>query len=111
MPAANDVDTVARPGPSMVPQAREIDLADLATKLPPGRDLTLTVEGNSLAFPMPPLAAAILRRIDGRRTLEAIHADLATANPNLDWDAFAAQYGLLHAALNGLGKLFLRAGG
>ncbi|MDP6787645.1 MAG: methyltransferase [Rhodospirillales bacterium] len=80
---------------------------DLAAGIKPGRALTATIDGVSLRFPLPPLARAMVERIDGTRSLADIHAQLLEANPDLERDAFMDQFARLYAALNGLGKLYL----
>ncbi|MDJ0943834.1 MAG: class I SAM-dependent methyltransferase [Kiloniellales bacterium] len=74
------------------------------------RDLTLKAEfdGLALRFPLPRLAPAILQRIDGRRSLAAIHDALQGLDRGLDWPAFLAQFRETFAALNGINRLFLR---
>ncbi len=74
------------------------------------RDLTLKAEfdGLALRFALPRLAPAILQRIDGCRTLGAIHDELRGLDASLDWAAFLAQFRELFAALNGVNRMFLR---
>jgi SAM-dependent methyltransferase len=69
--------------------------------------LTADADGLKIRFPLPRLAPAILARIDGRRTLAEIHADLQLANPSLDREPFRLAFESLYAALNGLNKLVL----
>jgi len=73
----------------------------------PGAALSATIDGVGLRFPLPPLAQAMVERIDGTRSLADIHASLLGANPDLEREAFMDQFARLHAALNGLGKLYL----
>ena len=65
-----------------VPVARELSGADLAAAIRPDGVLPFVFNGLSVPVPMPKLAAAILRRIDGVRTVSeighAVGADPAT---------------------------------
>jgi SAM-dependent methyltransferase len=70
--------------------------------------LSLGIDGITLRFPLPPLAAAVAAQIDGRRPLREIHAAVAAKAGPLDWAAFSRQFAALYAALHGTGKLFLR---
>ncbi|MSO77418.1 MAG: class I SAM-dependent methyltransferase [Alphaproteobacteria bacterium] len=70
--------------------------------------VTADLDGVKLTLPLPRLAAAIVARIDGRRSLAVIHADLQSANPRLGWDIFKAEFDALYAALNAINELLLR---
>ena len=91
-----------------VPVWREAADSALAKAIRPGGALTANRDGVGLRFPLPPLAGAILARIDGHRSIAAIRAEVMAANPSLPEDAFAQQFAQTFAALNGIGKLFLR---
>ena len=91
-----------------VPRLRLRDGEDLVAALAPGAALRATVDGIRFRFPMPPLARAIVERIDGTRPLAAIHDELRVANPRLERARFMEQFRALYAGLNGLGKLHLR---
>ncbi|HZS85454.1 MAG TPA: class I SAM-dependent methyltransferase [Stellaceae bacterium] len=104
-------DSVARPDePGTVPVLRDIDGGALARGMPAGGALDAEFGGVPVSFPLPPLAAAILARCDGRRSLEEIRAALP-GRP--DWPAFKAQFDALYAVMNGVNRLLLRcpAGG
>ena len=90
-----------------VPHLRPAEVEAIAGRMRPGLALTATIDGVSLRFPLPPLARAMVERIDGERSLADIHAELATVNWNLTQKQFMDQFGRLHAVLNGLGKLYL----
>ncbi|MDH5748406.1 MAG: class I SAM-dependent methyltransferase [Rhodospirillales bacterium] len=92
----------------LAPVLKGGDAAGLAARIKPGAALTATLDGIKVRFAMPPLAQAMIIRMDGVRTLGHIYNELATINPNLDRDEFLAQYRVLYAALNGLGQLYLR---
>ena len=105
-----EADAVARPDlASAVPVLRDIDGPDLARRIKPGQGLKAELPGLTGRLPLPPLAGAMLARIDGRRDLAALRAELAEARGGaLGWTAFKVQFDQLYATLNGLGKLYLR---
>lgn len=108
--AVKSANPVTPPDPTdrlVVPVLRDLDGAALAQQCRPGIAITANRDGVSLQRPLPDLAGPILGRIDGRRTLAEIHADLSRAERGLEWDAFAGQFKALSAALNGIGKLYL----
>lgn len=86
------------------------DAADAAIgqSLRPGGALTANRDGIAFRFPLPPLAGAILTRVNGQRPIAAIREDVMAANPSLSQAAFTAQFAQTFVALNGIGKLFLR---
>ena len=100
---------IARHGePEAVPILAGIEPRRLAESLNRERLLKAELDGLTLRFPVPPLASALVLRIDGRTSLAAIHAALAAQNPDLDWDRFMAQFDALYAALNGINALWIR---
>jgi hypothetical protein len=93
----------------MVPVMRDGSGEGMSRNLKPGGALTARADGLEARFALPRLAGPILARIDGRRTLRAIHADVATAEGGpLDWPAFRHEFARLYAVLNGVNKMFLR---
>ena len=106
---SNRADTVARAEtPAAVPVAREIPGPDLARALVKGPAIKAEMDGLSLSFALPRLAAPILARVDGRASLGEIHASLQALDSGLDWNAFKVQFNRLYAVLNGLNHLLLR---
>ena len=100
---------VARPdGPDVVPVLRDLDGAAIAKGLPPGGALEADLMGAVIPLPLPRLAGPILARVDGKTTLGDIHKAVAEKAGDLSWDAFMVQFGQLFAALNGVGKMYLR---
>ncbi|MBI4184810.1 MAG: class I SAM-dependent methyltransferase [Proteobacteria bacterium] len=92
-----------------IPIYRDEETATEARKLRPGGAVRAVRNGLRLSFALPPLASAILARIDGRRTLGEIRKALAeSAPPGPDRRTFLRQFRDLFAALNGLNMLFLR---
>jgi SAM-dependent methyltransferase len=99
-------ETVARlDGEECVPVLREVDGAALAARMKPGERLVADLGGFRATFALPPLAPAILARIDGRAPLGEIRASLATAPSP---EAFAADFAALYRVMNGLNRLLLR---
>ncbi len=114
VPAARGPAAVARAdSPAAVPVLRDADGPAMARSLRGGGRVKAEVEGVKVTFELPPLAAAILARIDGRRSLGAIQAELAAAAPRggLDWLAFKGAFDRLYAAFNALNVMFIRRPG
>ncbi len=86
--------------PACVPVARETPMGAFADRIRP--DGTLPAQFNALTvmLPLPRLAAAILRRVDGVRTLAQIAEPFAAAAFDRAWDE-------TYLALNGLNRLLL----
>jgi SAM-dependent methyltransferase len=106
VPVARCGETRAQPeGPETVPVLRDIDGAALARGMSAGGALDADFGGVTLSFPLPPLAAAILARCDGARSLEAIR--VALPGPP-DWPAFKAHFDALYAVMNGVNRMLLR---
>jgi hypothetical protein len=97
----------------MIPILRAGDGAELARNLKPGGALTARAQGVEARFALPRLAGPILARIDGRRTLEQIHAALVADGTRLPWDGFKDEFDRLFAVFNAVNRMFLRrdAGG
>ncbi len=102
------VETRARPdSAAAVPLLRELDGPALAKSVAGDLVLKANFDGLALSFALPRLAPAILARVDGRASLGEIHAALRTADPQLDWERFKAQFDQLYAALNGVNRLLI----
>lgn len=102
---------VALPRPDTldaVPVPANVELAQLAKNIGGSGVIAATVDGLPFRMPVPRLTAAILARIDARRSLREIHAQLAAQDPRLSETAFLQQFQLLFANLHALGKLMLR---
>jgi SAM-dependent methyltransferase len=93
--------------PAAVPVLREIDGATLAKGIPADGVIRMAFDDLRLPVPMPRLAAAILSRIDGRRSIGAIGEALA-AN-GIGQDAFRRDFAALRAALEPFNRLLLAA--
>ena len=72
------------------------------------RVLKAKIDGIEVKFPLPAMAAPILSRIDGRRSIAEIQRDLARsgAGPR-DMTAFRADFDRVYAVFNKLNRLFL----
>ena len=108
--ADNLRNTLAAPdSPDAIPVMRDDDGPALGAQMKPGMSLTLRIDGTKLSLPLPDLAADILARVDGRRTLSEIHAALAAGpKPGLTWEVFKPQFDRLYASLYGLSRMFIR---
>ena len=99
---------VASPGDAtMVPVLRAG--SDNWTKgLADARVLKAKIDGIEVRFPLPAMAAPILSRIDGRRSIAEIQQDLAQsgAGPR-DMAAFRPDFERVYAVFNKLNRLFL----
>ncbi len=90
--------------PAAVPVMREMGGADLAKHIRPDGTLPFLFDGLRVPVPLPPLAAAILRLIDGHRSVAAIGAELAGRTAP---DAFARSWRDTYAPLNALNRVLL----
>jgi hypothetical protein len=76
----------------------------MARGLASSRHFTADLESLSIRFRLGNLAPAIVSRIDGKRSLDAIHADLSSTPGR---EAFDTAFAELYAALNGVNVLLL----
>lgn len=100
--------TLAESGPDMIPQMTKNSGPELARALAASLTLRVEVGGITLQQPLPRLAPALLQRIDGRRTLAQIFAEVAAGNAALEPAALRADWDQLYAALAGFNLLLLR---
>lgn len=105
--AGNPLRPLTADEPTAVPVLRDTDAGALSRAMGRGASLTADVDGNLFRKPMPALAAAIVSRIDGGRSLHAIFEDLQSVDQGLTWNRFAADARIVIEGLNGLGKLYL----
>jgi SAM-dependent methyltransferase len=97
--------TVALPdhrNPQAVPVARELPMAELAERIRGDGMLPWQFDALRIDVPLPPLAPAILKRIDGTRTVSQIASAFPAAGFAKAWDQ-------LYGALNALNRLLIRA--
>ncbi len=93
--------------PDAVPIARELPGGEIAKGIQPDGTITLLLDGLRLPLALPPLAAAILRLIDGQRTVGAIAATLAERGTGAD--AFARAWRATFTTLERVNRLLLAA--
>jgi SAM-dependent methyltransferase len=96
-------ETAARFSPESVPVLREVDGATLARGFKPGTNMSAELGGVRVSLPLPPLAGAILERVDGKRSFAEIEAALPQPKD------FLAQAEALYRVMNGLNRMLLRA--
>ncbi|MDP9195599.1 MAG: class I SAM-dependent methyltransferase [Pseudomonadota bacterium] len=94
--------------PDLAPVPKRINPAQVAAGLKPGAGLTVELGGNKTTLPLPPLAAAILGRIDGKRSWNDIHSQMEKEGIRVAMDAFWSQARELYEKLNGVNMLLLR---
>ena len=90
-----------------VPVLREVSGPELAAGIGPDGTITVVFEGLRRPIALPPLAPAILRLVDGRRTVGEIGAALAENGTSPE--AFARAWRATYAALEGINRLLLAA--
>ncbi len=90
--------------PAAVPVMREMPGAELARHIRPDGTLPFLFDGLPVPFALPPLASAILKLVDGERTVggiaEALSGRVAPA-------AFAKAWAATYATLSSLNRLLL----
>ena len=97
--AVRTADTPAPPDgadPSRTPVMREMSGVELAKHILPNGTVPFLFDGLRVPVTLPPLAAAILRLIDGRRTVAGIGAELSVP-PDVFARAWRETYGTLSA--------------
>lgn len=91
---------------------RGLEAVALARSLKAGGILRADIGGAAFRAPLPPLATAIVLRIDGVRTVAEIRESIAAAGIAVPNPAgFAEQVRTLFAALNGINRLLVRRAG
>ena len=90
--------------PAAVPVMREMPGAELAKHIRPDGTLPFLFDGLRVPVPLPPLAAALLKLVDGERSVGAIGAALAGRVPPA---AFNKAWRDTYAALSALNRLLL----
>jgi SAM-dependent methyltransferase len=93
--------------PDAIPVGREMPAEELARHIQPDRTLPMLFDGLRAPVPLPPLAGAILRRIDGVRRVGEIAADLAARGT--DAAAFDRAWRATFTALERVNRILLAA--
>ncbi|WP_366653832.1 class I SAM-dependent methyltransferase [Fodinicurvata sp. EGI_FJ10296] len=102
----------ARPTGDMVPVLKDNDGKEIAKATRPGTPLGITIAGLRLSVSIPALGPAILSRIDGMRTIDALFDDIAASRGGrLDRDTFDRDMAAVVDGFAGIGRLHLRAAG
>jgi SAM-dependent methyltransferase len=91
--------------PAAVPIAREMPADEMAKHIRPDGTLPFLFDGLRVPIPLPPLAAAILRLVDGIRSVADIEAALATRGT--DPASFARAWRATFARLSRVNRLLL----
>jgi len=103
---ANTADTVARPDDAKaIPVMRDVPAPAIARAIGSGGKITVDAGGMKIEAALPPLAAAMLRALDGKRTLDQIRRAL---DPVPDPAAFQEQFAQVYRVLNGFNQMYLR---
>ena len=90
-----------------VPVLREVTGDVLAKAIRPDGTLSIGLDGLHIPVALPPLAAAILRQVDGKRSVGDIAAILAAGG--IGADAFGRAWRATYSALEGVNRLLLAA--
>jgi hypothetical protein len=93
--------------PDVVPVLRELVGADLADGIRPDGTLTMVFDGLHRQLALPPQAPAILRLVDGRRSVGEIAATLA--GRGIGADVFERAWRATFTVLQGVNRLLLAA--
>ena len=89
---------------------RGLDPLAVAKGLKPGGALKADIDGAAYRAPLPPLTAAIVSRIDGRRSVGAIRDAIAGTGIAVP-DSFAAQVRQVFEAFHGINRMLVRQAG
>lgn len=99
---------IAKPSdPDLIPLFKTEEAAAFGADTRVKGGYSATMYGMTFRFPMPRFAAAILNRIDGKRSIADIRTELQDVNPDMSDAAFAAEFAKVYGPLNGMGNLFL----
>lgn len=96
---------MAQPDAAAIPLLREADGPALARLVKDGR-ITVRSDGLEMSFALPRLAAAILSRIDGRRSIAEIGQVLAS-EAGVRPAAFDKDFAALYKVMTGIGRMTL----
>jgi len=93
--------------PDAVPICREVTGEDLAKSIRPDNTIAVGLDALVVPVPVPPMAGAILRLVDGKRSVREIGELLAARG--ISGDAFARAWQALFPALERINRLLLAA--
>ena len=104
--ADNEAETIAEAeSANAIPVLRDVPGPNLAHAIEQDGALKLELSGKVVALDLPPLAAALLRLTDGKKSLQEIHQQLGT---EIDWIRFHQQFSTLYGVLNKYNKMTIR---
>jgi SAM-dependent methyltransferase len=103
VPAARKADSVAKPADAAAPVLKNVDGPALARAIRADGSIKVTGDGMAMGIRLPPLAPAILRQVDGTRSIAEIRAAIGTGKQDFD-----SQFSALYNALNGMNQMLLR---
>lgn len=100
--------SVAEPADDAIPLLVEMEGAKVAESL--GRELVFRGSFDKLpvAFPLPARAPALLRLIDGERSIAEIRRSLQRQDSSLTEETFARDFQAVYRVFNGVNRLLLR---
>ena len=101
---SHSADTVAVPAPEAIPLFIEWEAETIARAVQQQGAIKGAFDGLPVTLPLPRQAPAILKLIDGARTLDAIRQQAGFS----DWDSFMTVFRPIWRALNGINRLVLR---
>lgn len=94
--------------PAAIPVLINDTAAEAGERMPPGGQITVSIEGMKIDMPVPTLARLIVGLCDGKKTLSDIHAGVREKRPEMDYDAFKIQFDALYRVMNAINKMVLR---
>jgi hypothetical protein len=92
--------------PTAVPIAREVPMEEMAKHIQPDGTVTMLFDGLRVPLPLPALAGAILRLIDGQRSVADIAGAMA-ASGGVSQKAFDAAWQTTFTQLERVNRLLL----
>ncbi len=80
---------------------------EVIDSIPAGGQIKFSERDGALFLPVPPLARALMQRIDGQRSIDEIVADVCKLRPDLGAEGVARQFGLLYDTFNSVNRMLL----
>jgi len=106
-PSKRAAEASARPDdPGLTPVIKDGAGPGLQEAARAGR-IAIEHRGAKIVLALPRLAPAILRRVDGQASLDAICKDIQAADPGLEWPRFQDAFAATFTALNSLNLMWL----
>ena len=95
--------TMGKPAEEAAPALKNMDGSALVCAIGPDGGIKVTGDGMEMGIRLPPMAPAILRHVDGKRTIGEIRAVIGA-----DEKKFHRHFAPLYNALNGMNLMLLR---